>query len=118
MGRVWLAGVCAVAGVLVLAGPGWALLALAAVVYLTPVPARLRTAARALGSRSTRLAGRWWRWLVSGRHEVAITLAVVALVLAPVGAGVAFGSGAAILVAAGMVAGGALLLGWDSRPAP
>ena len=118
MGRMWLAGLCAVCGVGVLAGWGWALLAAAAVVYLTPVPARVRMLARGARSRLVTLARRSWRWLRTGRHEVAIVLAAAAVLLAPVGFGVALGSGAAIIAAAGLVGMGALLLGWDSRPAP
>lgn len=118
MGRAWVAGVCAVVGVLVLAGWGWSLLALAGVIYLTPVPARLRSLLRTFRGAAPRGAGRLWRWLTSDRHQTAIALAVAAVLLAPVGAGLAFGGGAAVLVAAGMATLGALLLGWDPRPVP
>jgi len=118
MGRVWLAGLCVVAGVGVLAGPGWALLAAAVVLYLTPVPERVRHLARkarawTMGkSRATR------RWLVTGRHQVAMAAMPVGVILVPVGAGMAFGAGWALIIAGALCVGVALLLGWDTRPAP
>lgn len=118
MGRMWFAGLCVVAGVGVLAGWGWALLAAAAVLYATPVPGRVRSAARVLRSRTGDVAGRGWRWLRTGRHEVAVALMVVGMVLLPTSLSVQFGVTWGVAVLAVSVIGLALLLGWDSRPAP
>ena len=113
---MWLAGLCATLGVGVLAGPGWALLAAAAVVYLTPTPQTLTRHVQALASRGVRV----WRWVLTGRHQVAMSVTPVAIVLVPWGAGVIAGAGWALLVSGVLVLGLALLLGWDSsaRPAP
>jgi hypothetical protein len=113
-GRVWLAGLCGVAGVAVLAGPGWALLAAALVFYLTPLPSRVTRIARLVPARAVRA----WRWLVTGRHQVAMSVTPVAIVLVPVGAGFVAGLGWALIVFGLLVLGLALLLGWDpARPA-
>lgn len=117
MGRAWVAGVCAALGVYLLAGPGWALLALAAVTYLTPIPARVRAAALATRSRATREAGRVWRWLRGGRHQVAVALMVVGLALLPVAVNAQFGIAWAVGVIAVSLVGLALLVGWDPKPA-
>lgn len=114
MGRVWLAGLCAVLGVGVLAGPGWALLAAAVVLYLTPVPQRATRIARALAARAVRAT----RWVLTGRHQVAMSVTPVAIVLVPVGAGVVAGVGWALIVFGLLVLGLALLLGWDPQPVP
>jgi hypothetical protein len=116
MGRVWLAGLCVVAGVGVLAGVGWALLAAAAVVYLTPVPPRVRQLATSARDRATVAAGKAWRWLSTGRHQVAMGITPVALVLVPFGTSLVFGLGWALIVLGGLAAGVGLLLGWDPRP--
>jgi len=116
MGRVWLAGLCVVAGVGVLAGVGWALLAAAAVVYLTPVPPRVRQLATSTRDRAAAVAGKAWRWLTTGRHQVAMAITAAALVLVPAGVGLRFGAPWALVVLGGMAAGVGLLLGWDPRP--
>ena len=116
MGRVWLAGLCVVAGVGVLAGVGWALLAAAAVVYLTPVPPRVRTLATNARDWTAVAAGKAWRWLSTGRHQVAMGITPVALVLVPFGTSLVFGLGWALIVLGGLAAGVGLLLGWDPRP--
>lgn len=112
--RVWLAGLCAVIGVAVLAGLGWALLAAAVVLYLTPVPDRLTRIARVLAARAVRV----WRWILTGRHQVAISATPIAIVLLPVGAGMVAGMGWALITFGLLALGLALLLGWDPRPAP
>jgi len=105
-----LAGVCAVAGVALLAGPGWALLVAALLLFLAPEPKRIRSAVgrcrEALASTGT--------WLMSGRRSVAAATMPVAFVA--VGAGVLLMAGVgAALLAAGVVLGGlSLHLGWNT----
>jgi hypothetical protein len=114
MTRAWLAGAFVVVGVGIIAGLGWAFLAAAVVVYLTPVPQRVVGAARWAAGQ----AGRSWRWVLTGRHQVAMTATPAALVLVPVGAGVVAGIGWALITAGVLVLGLALLLGWDRDPRP
>lgn len=107
-----LAGAACVAGaVWLLAGPGWALLTVG-LLLLVAAPAvragdvvqRARTAgkaawgvARALPRRSTAVS--------------AMTLGVVGV---PTGMGLAFGIGAAVVAAGGLLVGVAILTGWNA----
>lgn len=102
------AAACAVAGVAVLAGPGWALLA--AAVLLCVVPARLAAAGRGIRARAVSA----WRWLASGRRAVATASMPAAVVLAPVGAGVMAGVGAGLLAAAVALGAVSVLSGWNA----
>lgn len=99
--RRYLAGACAVAGVAVLAGLGWALLAAAALLLITPEPQRLHAAAgRArAGIRAA------WRWLKSGRQAIAAASMPIAILCIAAGLSMAIGVGWGI-TAAGVVVGG------------
>lgn len=99
--RRYLAGGCAVAGVAVLAGLGWSLLAAAVLLWMTPEPQRLRSVAgRARDGLSAA-----WRWLKSGRQSIAAASMPLAIVCVAVGLSVAVGVGWGI-TAAGVVVGG------------
>lgn len=96
-----LAGLCAVAGAFVLAGPGWALLAAAAILYVTPATPKLQRAA----ARVRAAAAVVWRWLATGRQAVAAAAMPVAIAAIAVGLGLAVGVGWG-LAAAGVAVGG------------
>jgi hypothetical protein len=120
MGRRWIAGACLVAGVAVLVGIGWALLAAAAVVYLvelppvvTTLPGRVR--AGLLRGRAGLLAA--WRWLTLGRRSVAIASMPASVILVPIGVGVIFGLGWALVVAGVLLLLVAVLAGWNAARA-
>ena len=92
-----LAGVCAVAGITLLAGPGWALLAAAAILFLYPPPVgvhgavlRVREAAAAAG-----------RWIISGRRQAKAAAAMPLAIL-----GLASGLSLAVGVGWGIAAAG------------
>ncbi len=105
------AGVCAVAGVAVLAGLGWALLAAAALLTLAPpAPALARV------WRQLRVDGRRaWRWLHDGgRRAVAIASLPAAVVLLPVGVGLIAGLGWAVFSGAVSLGGVSLLAGQNA----
>ncbi len=90
------AAAAAVAGVLVLAGVGWALLVAAVLLFLAPVPDFLR----ARGARAAAAVGRVWRWLLSGRQQVAAASMPLAILGLAVGLGMAVGPGWGIAAAA------------------
>jgi hypothetical protein len=113
--RAVLVGGCAVAGVAVLAGPGWALLAAAAVLWAVPTPALVAVWARRAGTRlrDTVSFGRGWVTAHS-RRAAALVSAPAAVVLIPVGVGLSFGLGFA-LISAGLILGaGSLFTGWNA----
>ena len=99
------AALCAVAGVTLLAGPGWALLTAAAFLFVS---------SRATASPSLALGRvRWaaatvWRWLAGGRQAVAAASTPVAIVGLGVGMGLAFGVGWGLAVASVVIIGLAL----------
>src|SRR5512139_713223 len=105
-----VAGACAVAGVAVLAGPGWALLAAAALLWLSPMPQRLTKAAE----RAANAAGLVWRWLKSGRQAIAAASMPIAIMCVAVGLGLAVGLGWGI-TAAGVAVGGLSLAANNSE---
>ena len=109
MGRTWLAAACAVAGVAVLAGPGWALLAAAVLIFVTPTPAAARAAVDRVRPRLVRA----WRWLTTSRRSAAVATMPVSVVLVPVGVGMFAGIGYAVFVAGVILTGVSLLLGWN-----
>ena len=113
--RRWVAAAALVAGVGVLAGFGWALLAAGALLWLTPAtPDPARRAVLAWRSGIAR-AGRAWRsWRGRPRAVLATASMPAAMTMLPIGVGLLAGVGAG-LVAAGLVFGGvSLLLGWNS----
>ncbi len=101
---------CAVAGVAVLAGPGWALIAAAALLYVVPAPTRLKVAAGRV--RSATVAA--WRWLATGRRAVAAASMPTAVLLLAVGAGVAAGAGVGLAVAGVALGAVSVLSGWNA----
>lgn len=105
-----LAGVCAVAGVAVLAGAGWALIAAAVLLFVLPTPTRL--AAVAARGRVAVLAG--WRWLLVGRRQVAQAAMPTGLGLAVAAAAITFGVAGALAAAAAGMVGLSLVLGWNA----
>lgn len=98
----------AFAGISVLAGVGWALLAGALLVFGLW---RQEPDWRALAARGRAVAT---HVLAAPRRITAATGMPVALVLLPVGVGLAVGTGAALIAAAGGLAGLALLTGWNA----
>jgi hypothetical protein len=113
----WLAASCAVAGVGVLAGLGWALLAAAVVLAVLPEPSFMldlvgrgrRLAAGAGEKARRRLAVRG-----AGRRAVAVASMPAALVLGPVGFAVVAGVGVGLIAAAVALAALSLLAGWNA----
>lgn len=112
--RRWSAAACLVAGVAVLASPGWALLAAAAVLYLTPVPdtvrARARTAAKTAGDAGLRV----WLWLTGSKRATAIAASCAGIVLVPLGVGVVAAAGFGVIAAGVLLLGAGLMLGWNT----
>lgn len=90
-----LAGLCAVAGVLVLAGLGWALLTAAAILFLAPVSPGLLSAPRRIRDAAAAV----WRWLAGGRQAVAAASTPVAIIGLAVGISLAVGVGWGVAVA-------------------
>ncbi len=102
---------CLIAGVLVLAGLGWALLAAGGLLWL----ADDRVAVWLTGRWSRLQAdvrGRWASAREAPRHALARSMMGMGAVAAPAGALVAAGVGAALIVAAVVLLGLSLLLGW------
>lgn len=113
--RVAAAG-CAVAGVAVLAGVGWALLAAAVLLAVLPEPRwlailadRVRGAAAALREKTRMIRARG-----AGRRAVAQGQMAAALLLGPLGMIVWVGVGAGLVVAAAGLAVLSLHLGWNA----
>lgn len=96
-----LAGVCAVAGLALLAGPGWALLAASVLLAVAPPSRRMTVAA----VRVRQMAAAVWRWLLTGRQAVAGAAMPLAIVAVGAGLGLALGAGWG-LAAAGLAVGG------------
>jgi uncharacterized membrane-anchored protein YitT (DUF2179 family) len=105
-----LAALCAIGGLWLLVGPGWALLAAGALLWTAPEPRRVS----AFAQRTAASVGRRWRWFISDRHRVVVTDMAAAVLLAFVGASVIAGVGVGLVVAAGGAAGTSLLAGWNS----
>lgn len=99
-----LAAACAVAGVGVLAGLGWALLTAAVLLFAVPSADGLHTAVRRVRS----VAAAIWRWLATGRQAVAAASMPAAILALALGIGLALGPGWG-LAAAGVVIGGLAL---------
>lgn len=99
-----LAGVCLVAGVWVLAGPGWALLLAGAVLFLAPEPQRIKNAATRMGLAVAEA----WRWVVTSRQTAAAASMPAAIAAIAVGLALAVGIGWGV-AAAGLAIGGLAL---------
>jgi hypothetical protein len=112
----WLAAGCAVAGVTVLAGPGWALLSAALILAVLPEPRSLAIlAARVRGvAVGVREKTRVVRARGAGRRAVAQGQMAAALILGPLGMIVWVGVGAGLVVAAAGLAVLSLHLGWNA----
>jgi hypothetical protein len=104
-----IAGACAVAGVAILAGPGWALLAAAVLLFTSPTSKRV--SALTLAARDRLVVG--WRWLVSSRAAVAKASMPAGVIVASVGVFAVLGAGFALIAIGGALAGLSLLLGWN-----
>jgi hypothetical protein len=98
----------AFAGVFLLAGTGWALVAGACLVL---VLWRKEPDWQAFATRARALAG---RVRVAPRRSVAVGGMTAGLVAAPAGAGLAWGAGAGLLTAGMALIGLALLTGWNT----
>ncbi|SRR6266487_3332871 len=114
MARSLLAACLAFAGVFVLAGAGWALLA-GALLVLALWP---RTADTALSGAWTRVSAVAWavkaRVAAAPRRVTAVAGMGGAVVLLPAGFGLALGAGAALIAGAAALAGVSLLSGWGA----
>jgi hypothetical protein len=104
------AGLCALVGLYVLVGPGWALLAAGALLWMAPEPRRVS----AFAKRTAAGMGRAWRWVASSRRRVAIAVTPSAIVVAAIGAALIGGAGVGLVVAAGGMSGVSLLAGWNA----
>lgn len=110
MVRSLLSSCLAFAGVWVLAGPGWALLAGALLVFaLWPQGAEtvLAQAGRRAGEFAKRAAA-------APRRAVAMGASAGGLALLPVGLGLSAGAGVAVAVGGGLLIGYGLLTGWGA----
>ena len=111
MARSVLAACLAFAGVWLLAGAGWALVAGACLVFaLWPQGAEtaFSGALRVSGERARRLAG----WVMSAPRRAVATVSMGGgLALVPAGLGLWIGIGAAVAVAGGLFIGLSLLAG-------
>jgi len=106
---------CLVAGVAVLAGAGWALLAAGGLLLVTPVSAAsLRTRIAAAYAGGARGLARGWGWFTAGRRRVATVAAPSSLLLVPSGVALTYGVGLAFVAAGVMLAAFSLLLGWNA----
>jgi len=108
-----LAGVCAVAGVAVLAGAGWALIAAGVLLFAAPAPQMF--AAWTSRARSAALRG-WlgWRSLLGQRRQLAEVAMPVGIVLAVAAAAVGIGVAGALTAGAASMVGLSLVLGWNA----
>jgi hypothetical protein len=104
------AALCAIAGVFVLAGFGWSLVAAAVLLFVSPAPAQLPVFGRKL--RAAVLAG--WHWLTTGRRAVAVASMPLAVLLLPLGVGLVAGVGWAVVSGAVSLAGVSLLTGQNA----
>jgi hypothetical protein len=104
---------CAAAGVWLLAGPGWALVAGAGLVLVLWRGAEPDVRAAASGVFRS-LRGGWARVRSAPRRSAAIALAGAAVCLAPLGFALTLTAGLAVVVTAGALAAGGLLLGWNA----
>ena len=105
-----VAAACVTAGVFVLAGFGWALLAAGTFLWLRDDRAEAWLRVRAVAAR-----GLWARWriVLAGlpRRSTAVAAMAVGLVLAPVGAFLSFNVGVALMVAAVLLLGYSVISG-------
>jgi hypothetical protein len=110
MVRSLVASCLAFAGVWLLAGPGWALLAGALLVFVL-WPAGAETELARAGRRASALAR---QAMAAPRRAVAMTTAAGGLALLPVGLALATGIGIAVATAGGLLIAGGLLTGWNA----
>lgn len=105
------AGCLAVAGIVVLAGVGWALLAAGALLYIaTPGPSLGR-----IWRQGVVDARRAWRWMVAGgRRSVAIVSMPAAVLLLAVGIGASVGIGWGVVAGGSALAAVSLLAGQNA----
>lgn len=104
---------CVVAGVFVLAGTGWALLALGGLLWVRDDRAAAWLSDRWSRGRAATVV-RWRQVRAAPRRVLAGSMMGGGAVAAPAGALVAAGTGAALLVAAAILLGLSLLLGWGA----
>jgi hypothetical protein len=110
MARSLLVSCLAFAGVWVLAGPGWALLAGALLVFAL-WPQGAETALARAGRRAVELAK---RAKTAPRRAVAIGGTAGGLALLPAGLAISAGIGVAVAVGGGLLIGYGLLTGWGA----
>lgn len=114
MARGWVAAACVVAGVAVLAGLGWALLAAGALTWLTPraLPPTLAGRVKAVWSS---VLGRIRRveWAGRGRRSASVIAMGLAMLAIPLGVGLSIGAGPAIITSGVLLVSFSLLAGWN-----
>ena len=107
--RPWIAAAASVAGIWLLAGPGWALLVAAALIAFIPATpgtaARMAIRVRAGRSTARSWVARRWRWLAADRQRLAALAMPVGVTAIGVGLGLALGPGYGLAVAGVCVAG-------------
>jgi hypothetical protein len=110
MARSVLVSCLAFAGVWVLAGPGWALVAGALLVFAL-WPQGAETELARAGRRASALAR---RAMAAPRRAVAMVTASSGLAVLPVGLALATGIGTAVAVGGGLLIAAGLLTGWNA----
>jgi hypothetical protein len=93
--------VCAVVGLAILAGIGWALMLAAVLLFVSPQSA----VTRRMGVRAGLSVKRVWRWLLTGRQRIAAALVPPAVLALAVGIGWAINPGWGIATGALTVLG-------------
>ncbi len=114
MARSLFAACLAFAGIFVLAGPGWALVAGAILVFAL-WPQGAETALAQAGRRAAVLAGRTAGAVKrTPRRAVAMTASAGGLALLPAGLALSAGAGTAVAAGGGLLMGYGLLTGWGA----
>lgn len=108
-----VAGGCATAGIWLLAGPGWALLALGALMWVC-APRGRGAGLPAWGQVRATAAAAARRVAVMPRRAVAVVSMGAGVAGVPSGMALAFGAGAAVLAAGVMLVGVSMLTGWNA----
>lgn len=114
MPRRLLALAALVGGVLVLVGPGWALLALGGLL-LAGLPATIDQSVSAALRRARRAAGATYAAALGApKRSISVGCMTAGVLAVPVGIVLAAGVGAAIVAFGGLLLGVSLLTGWNA----
>jgi hypothetical protein len=114
MARSLLASCLAFAGVYVLAGAGWALLAGALLTFAVWPDGADTALARAFRASAERFRRAAVMAAAAPRRAAAVLGASGGVVLIPAGLALSAGLGIALAAAGGLLTGGSLLLGWNA----